>query len=243
MQEANLAVTRALADPYDYFRDLAALAGDSAVLPALRCLFVTSALRDDDTGRHTLRVGYMAELIGHALGLDEATCVALRVAAPMHDIGKLAIPDVVLFKPGPLDAEEIGIMRRHSEYGARILAAGDDPLFTMAATIAGAHHERFDGGGYPYGLRGEAIPLCARITAICDCFDALSMPRCYRPALDEAQVLAHVRGERGGAFDPQVVDAFERCWPTLAVAHACLEAQALRLFEQLRSGAALGAQP
>ncbi|HNK33845.1 MAG TPA: HD-GYP domain-containing protein, partial [Plasticicumulans sp.] len=190
-----------LADPAGYFEDLERVAAGSTALPALRCLLVTAALRDDDTGRHTVRVGYMAELIGRRLGLDEDTCLRLRASAPLHDIGKLAIPDAILNKPGPLDATEMAVMRRHAEFGERILASTGEPLFRMAADIAGAHHEHYDGSGYPRGLRRDAIPLAARITAVCDFYDALRMDRVYRKALPDATVLGWMQEQRGRAFD------------------------------------------
>ena len=227
-----------LADPAGYFEDLERVAAGSTALPALRCLLVTAALRDDDTGRHTVRVGYMAELIGRWLGLDEDTCLRLRASAPLHDIGKLAIPDAILNKPGPLDAAEMAVMRRHAEFGERILASTGEPLFRMAADIAGAHHEHYDGSGYPRGLRRDAIPLAARITAVCDFYDALRMDRVYRKALPDATVLGWMQEQRGRAFDPQVLDAFSDCCGELAEAHDWLEEQAARLFTMLRAQAA-----
>lgn len=226
-----------LADPAGYFEDLERIAAGSTALPALRCLLVTAALRDDDTGRHTIRVGYMAELIGRRLGLGEDTCLRLRVSAPLHDIGKLAIPDAILNKPGPLDALEMAVMRRHAEFGERILASTGEPLFSMAAAIAGAHHEHYDGSGYPRGLKRDAIPLAARITAACDFYDALRMDRVYRKALPEATVLGWMQEQSGRAFDPQVLDAFSDCCAELADAHDWLEEQAAWLFDRLRAQA------
>ena len=237
------AVLEALADPAGYFEDLERVAPGSTALPALRCLLVTAALRDDDTGRHTVRVGYMAELIGRRLGLPEDTCLRLRASAPLHDIGKLAIPDAILNKPGPLTAAEQQVMRRHAECGERILDSTGEPLFGMAAGIAGAHHEHYDGSGYPRGLKRDAIPLAARITAVCDFYDALRMDRIYRKALPDATVLGWMHEQRGRAFDPAVLDAFDDCCVALANAHDWLEEQAARLFDALRTQVASDRPP
>lgn len=224
----------------EFLRELDALAADSVLAPALRSLLVASALHDDNTGRHTVRVGYVAEALGHAMGLDSRLCGSLRVAAMMHDVGKLTVPDAILFKPGRLTDDEMAIIRRHPEHGARILAIGDDPLVRMAATVAIGHHERFDGKGYPYGVAGENIPLVARIAALADCYDALRSPRCYRPAVEESAVIEWILGERARAFDPGVVDAFQRCATQLADVHSTVDRHAVGLFDDLRHGGAAG---
>jgi putative two-component system response regulator len=139
----------------------------------------------------------------------------LRKAAPMHDVGKIGIPDAVLKKPGSFTPDERAVMNRHAEIGAEILGRSRIALFQLAAEVAQTHHERWDGRGYPDRLAGDAIPLSGRIVAIVDCFDALTMDRCYRPAFSDAQALAMLREQRGRAFDPQLVDAFEAALPQM----------------------------
>ena len=132
----------------------------------------------------------------------------------MHDVGKIGIPDRVLLKPGMLDAEEWALMQSHATIGAEILAGSGSPLLQLAETIALMHHERFDGTGYPAGLAGEAIPLPARITAICDVFDALLSNRVYKQRCTMADTIAELRSQRGRHFDPALVDAFLELVPT-----------------------------
>lgn len=126
----------------------------------------------------------------------------------MHDVGKIAIPDAILLKPGPLTADERIIMERHTEIGARILGYADADVLRMGQVIAQSHHERWDGHGYPDGLSGMDIPLPARICAVADVFDALTVDRCYRPALPNDEAVRMMRAERGGQFDPDALDAF-----------------------------------
>ncbi len=186
--------------------------------------------RHAETGQHVVRVGYYSRLIAEAMGLDVEFQEMLFLAAPLHDIGKIAIPDRILLKRGPLSAAETAIMRRHCEIGERILrgrapfgpwrprAAGPlapivaecNPLLDKAATIALAHHERWDGTGYPQGLAGNQIPLEARIVAIADVFDALTSERPYRAALGREDALRIIGEQKGGQFDPEVHAAFFR---------------------------------
>ena len=132
----------------------------------------------------------------------------LEQASPMHDIGKIGIPDDVLKKPSKLTEAEWVLMRKHPEYGANILSGSDVPVLQMAEEVALAHHEKFDGSGYPLNLQGEQIPLSARIVALADFFDALTMDRCYRPAFSDEKALAMVKEGSGTHFDPHVVKAF-----------------------------------
>ncbi|MEJ5385055.1 MAG: HD domain-containing phosphohydrolase [Fimbriimonadales bacterium] len=164
--------------------------------------------RDDLTGQHILRVGRLSEQIGRVLGLDEELLFQLRHAAPLHDVGKIGVPDAILRKPAPLTHEEWDIMRQHTIIGARILEGCVYPVIQMAQTIALTHHERWDGNGYPQGLRGEQIPLWGRIVAVVDAYDAMTNDRPYRPALSHEQAIEALRAEREQQFDPQVVDAF-----------------------------------
>jgi len=178
-------------------------------------LSLAADFKDDDTGVHIIRIGYLAEALALALGEPPAFAHMLRRAAPMHDIGKIGIPDEVLKKPGAYTPEERLVMNRHPEMGAEILGRSRVPLFQMAAEVALGHHERWDGGGYPAGLAGAAIPLSARIVAVVDYMDALTMDRCYRKAFPDKQALRMLTDQRGGAFDPRVVDAFLAQAPAL----------------------------
>ena len=175
---------------------------------ALLRLSLAADFKDDDTGTHIVRIAYLAEQLALRSGEPAAFARLLRDAAPMHDIGKIGIPDAVLKKPGALDAAELAVMRTHPAIGAQILGKSRIPLFQLAAQVASTHHERWDGSGYPVGLQGEAIPLCGRIVAIADFFDALTMDRVYRRALHDDVALQMLTDERGRAFDPRLVDCF-----------------------------------
>ena len=174
---------------------------------AIHRLSRAAEFRDNDTGSHLLRMAAYARLIAQRLGLDAAECDLICEAAPMHDIGKVGIPDAVLLKPGPLTAEERAIMQRHPQIGAEILADSESTLLQAGATIAISHHERYDGAGYPHGLAGQAIPLYGRIVAVADVFDALTTARPYKPGWDLARAVDYLQTQRGGHFDPACVDA------------------------------------
>jgi putative two-component system response regulator len=160
--------------------------------------------KDGDTGEHIVRIGVLSERLGLLLGLDESFCHMLRHAAPMHDVGKIGIPDSILKKPGALSEEEWTEMKRHPEYGARILGGSGVALFDLAAEIALNHHEKFDGSGYPRRLRSADIPISGRVVALIDYFDALTMDRCYRNALPDTKALEMVEQESGRHFDPDL---------------------------------------
>jgi putative two-component system response regulator len=145
--------------------------------------------------------------IARELGLTPERCEMLRVASPMHDVGKLGVADSILLKPGPLTAEERALMERHAEIGYRILAGSRTELLQTAAAIAWTHHERLDGSGYPRGLVGQEIPQDGRIAAVADVFDALTRDRVYRPRFSRAQALDMLAEGRGTEFDPDVLDA------------------------------------
>jgi putative two-component system response regulator len=164
--------------------------------------------RDDETGQHLQRMSRYCQLIAQRIGLDEATCELLRIASPMHDVGKLGIPDRILLKPGKLTPDEFTIMKGHAEIGYRILVGSNATPLKMAATIAHTHHEKWDGNGYPRGLKGEDIPLHGRIAAIADVFDALTSARPYKPAWALEDALQLMRTNRGTHFDPTLVDVF-----------------------------------
>lgn len=171
---------------------------------------LTSALslRDEETGRHIERVGRLAVLLSLRAGLSVRPDDELLVAAMLHDVGKIAVPDLVLLKPGPLSESEQATMRRHPDAGHRLLDGGTTRLLRLAASVALTHHERWDGGGYPRGLAGEDIPVEGRITAIVDTFDALTHDRVYRKGMPVEAALDVMRGERGRQFDPSLLDVF-----------------------------------
>jgi PAS domain S-box-containing protein len=163
-------------------------------------------LHDYSTGKHVDQMAKVAALLGTCLGLDAEQVHLLRLAAPMHDVGKIATPSEILRKPGPLTPEEREEMNHHTTIGHEILADSESELLRIAATIALTHHERYDGSGYPKGLAGTEIPLEGRITAVADVFDALLTERPYRPALTVKETIEIIKENRGGQFDPQIVD-------------------------------------
>lgn len=164
--------------------------------------------RDNDTGGHTYRVARYSQILAEALGLSASACRSIFLAAPLHDVGKVAVPDAVLLKPGRLDPEEFEIIRGHAAVGERILGGSSSDLIRLASEIAGCHHERWDGTGYPHRLAGPLIPLAARIVAVADVFDALTTARPYKSAMTEEEAFAYIAQERGAHFDPVCVDAF-----------------------------------
>jgi len=167
-----------------------------------------SEYKDNETGWHVLRMSHYSRILALAAGFDEGEAEDLMHAAPMHDVGKIGIPDAVLQKAGPLDEREWDIMRRHPLIGAEILGQHQSGLLSMARRIALAHHEKWDGSGYPEGLAGEAIPIEARIVAIADVFDALTSVRPYKEAWSVERATEHVREQAGKHFDPQLVALF-----------------------------------
>jgi len=165
--------------------------------------------RDGGTGAHIGRVAEISRLIALGMGLDEARCQLIYLAAPLHDVGKIGTPDAILRKPGPLTAEEAEIMRRHVKDGVKILADGATELLQIATRIAGGHHERWNGSGYPAGLEGEAIPLEARIVAVADAFDAICSARAYKSGMPFEEAFAEIVRGAGSAFDPTCVAVFK----------------------------------
>jgi cyclic di-GMP phosphodiesterase len=170
-------------------------------------LAAAAELRDNETGQHIQRVSRCSELIARRLGLPHDQCDLIRIASPLHDIGKIAIPDQILRKPGPLSPNERLVVETHTEHGYSILAGTREPLLQLGAEIAWTHHERFDGHGYPRRLAGDAIPLAGRIVAVADVFDALVSDRVYRLALPVEEVIAAMRAEGGRQFDPDALEA------------------------------------
>jgi PAS domain S-box-containing protein len=192
---------------------------EEARLEILRRLALAAEYRDEDTFEHTERVGVSAALIAEQLGLPSADVTTLRLAAPLHDVGKLGVSDTILLKPGRLTVAEFEQMKRHTLDGACILAGSSSDVLELAEQIARGHHERWDGDGYPTGLAGDAIPLCARIVAVADVFDALTHTRPYKHAWPVADAVAEIHRCRGSQFDPTVIDAFERLDPTTLARH------------------------
>jgi GAF domain-containing protein len=164
--------------------------------------------RDHAATEHVRRVSQTAALLARALGLDDRTVELVECASPMHDIGKIGIPEAILHKTEPLTADERRAIEQHTVIGADILGQPENDLVTMAHQIALSHHERWDGKGYPYALAGKDIPVCGRIVALADAFDVLLAARCYKEAYTLAKVLIILQSERGKQFDPDAVDAF-----------------------------------
>lgn len=179
-----------------------------ASLETIYRLSIASECRDEDTGAHIKRVSRYAVAIARRMGLDESTVESILYAAPMHDLGKLGIPDQILVKPSSLVPAEWEIMKHHTIIGAKILAGSDAEFISIAETIARCHHEKWDGSGYPNGLKGGDIPITARITALADVFDSLTTKRPYKEPFSVEKSLALIREVRGSHFDPDVVDAF-----------------------------------
>lgn len=192
---------------------------------ALFRLAMAAEYKDDDTGVHIVRIGFLAGALAQLLGQSKDYALLLRKAAPMHDIGKIGIPDSVLKKPGGFIPDERLIMNRHPAIGASILGQSRITLFQMAAEIALTHHERWDGNGYPNRLAGTDIPLSGRIVTIVDFYDALTMDRVYRPAFSHEKALEMMIAERGKAFDPDIVDCFVRNQASIRALHDCVTAK------------------
>jgi response regulator RpfG family c-di-GMP phosphodiesterase len=181
---------------------------EAARLEALERLALAAEYRDDHTGHHTRRVAQTVRLVAQALGLPEREVRLLELAAPLHDVGKIAVPDAVLLKPGRLTPDELELVRTHVTVGARILGGSASPLLRVAEVIALRHHERWDGGGYPGGLTGEDIPQPARMVAVADVFDALVCERPYKPAWPLEEAVAEVLAGAATQFCPATVAAF-----------------------------------
>jgi putative two-component system response regulator len=173
-----------------------------------------ASYKDEETGAHVRRISFYTVEIAKELGMDAEFCDIIHHASPMHDVGKIAIPDAILGKPGGFERHEWEIMKTHAALGAKLLADSDSPYLAMGAAIAGGHHERWNGGGYPLNLAGEAIPLPARIMQICDVYDALRSKRPYKPAFSHERAVEIITIGDGRTmpshFDPRVLDAFSR---------------------------------
>ena len=187
----------------------------------IHCLARAAEYRDDDTGKHVFRVGRYAAILATELGAEPASVELIEMAAQLHDIGKIGIPDAILLKPGKFEPDEFAVMQRHCELGVSIIqgGAGRDlmsaapeldsvPVLRLAMSIAATHHERWDGCGYPLGLKGEEIPLAGRIVAVADVFDALSSERPYKQPMPLEKCLAILQAGSGTHFDPRLIDTF-----------------------------------
>ncbi|UMR31288.1 response regulator [Massilia sp. MB5] len=177
-------------------------------LQIVQRLGLAAEYKDNETGLHVIRMSHYARLLGVAAGLNEAEADDLLHAAPMHDVGKIGIPDRILQKPGKLDADEWQIMQSHAAIGAEIIGEHTHGMLRLARNIALSHHEKWDGSGYPKGLKGKEIPLEGRIVAIADVFDALTSARPYKRAWPLEEALNYLREQRGQHFDPALVDLF-----------------------------------
>ena len=184
-------------------------------LEIVQRLGLAAEYKDNETGLHVIRMSHFSRILGIAAGMSEVEADDLLHAAPMHDVGKIGIPDRILQKPGPLDPDEWQVMQSHVTIGAEIIGEHEGGMLALASQIALTHHEKYDGSGYPNGLRGEDIPLVGRIVAIADVFDALTSKRPYKKAWTEAEALTFLREQKGRHFDPALVDLFLEQMPAV----------------------------
>lgn len=184
-------------------------------LEIVQRLGLAAEYKDNETGLHVIRMSHFSRILGIAAGMSELEADDLLHAAPMHDVGKIGIPDRILQKPGPLDPDEWKVMQSHVMIGAEIIGEHETGMLALASQIALTHHEKYDGSGYPRGLRGDAIPLSGRIVAIADVFDALTSKRPYKRAWTEQEALDFLREQKGRHFDPALVDLFIEQMPAV----------------------------
>lgn len=182
-------------------------------LQIVRRLGRAAEFRDNETGYHILRMSHSSVLLARALGWDEERCELLLHASPMHDVGKIGIPDSILLKPGKLDPDEWEVMKQHTSIGEHILDGDNSPLLVLAREIAISHHEKWDGTGYPHCLKAEEIPISGRIVALADVFDALTSERPYKKAWSIEAALEYIQSNSGAHFDPTLVNHFVRLLP------------------------------
>ncbi len=182
-------------------------------LEIIRRLGFAAEYKDNETGMHVIRMSRYCQLIAKKIGMKDSEAELILTAAPMHDVGKIGIPDNILLKPGPLDAEEWRLMKEHPKIGFKIIGGHRSELLQTAATVALTHHEKWDGSGYPDGLKGEEIPIIGRIAAVADVFDALTSVRPYKAAWSIEKAVDYIRSESGRHFDPRMAEAFLKCMP------------------------------
>jgi putative two-component system response regulator len=215
----------------------------------VRLLVQASLYRDEETGEHIQRVGNASAILSLAMGWSTENATRIRLAAPLHDVGKIGVPDGILQKAGKLNAEEFRVMQSHVVIGASLLSGCTSPTLKLAAEIALNHHERWDGAGYMNGLSGTDIPQSARIVAVVDVYDALTHDRVYRPAIPERKALEMIREGRGSHFDPDVVDAFFDVLPSInemevltSVDSFCMPSFTPQVCTPINKNAAIAAQ-
>lgn len=205
--ETQVAVrTQELNQAFDELKDVNVRLRAST-LDTIHRLSVAAEYRDSDTGDHLWRMSNFAEAIARQMGLPDSLVDSILYASPMHDVGKIAMPDNVLLKPGKLTKKEMAIMEQHALIGERILGGSDNALLNVASEIAGGHHEWWDGSGYPRGRSGTEIPFTARITSLADVYDALTTKRVYKDAWTADQAFEHIQSQAGSHFDPAGVEA------------------------------------
>lgn len=213
---------------------------DNAYLEIIQRLGRAAEYRDDETGEHIQRMSRYCQVLAREIGLSLEEQKEILYASPMHDVGKIGIPDNILLKQGPLTKEEFEIMKRHTVIGAEILSGSQHPVLKMAETMALTHHERWDGKGYPHGLRGDEIPLEGRICGLADFFDACTSHRVYRPAMDNKEVLEVIKRESGKHFDPLIVEAFFDTLPEIQEIQKTIQdsrvKSTLKILESLKRG-------
>jgi putative two-component system response regulator len=188
-------------------------------LEIVRHLGRAAEYRDNETGLHILRMSKYSFLIAKSLGWSAYDCDLILNASPMHDIGKIGIPDFILLKPGKLEPSEWDIMKNHATIGADILSGSDSDVLRMGRDIALCHHEKWDGSGYPSGLAADAIPIPARIVAVADVFDALTSPRPYKKAWPLEEAVQFIKDNSSSHFDPEIVEQFIKCLPEIMAIH------------------------
>jgi len=181
---------------------------NQSIQSLLHGLAVAGELKDNETGKHVVRVGQYSKIIAEGIGLPQNLVEMIELTAPLHDVGKIGIPDKILLKPGRLDDEERDIMNQHTTHALSLIGSHDSPLIQMAKSIALSHHEKWDGSGYPKQLIGESIPIEGRITAIADVFDALTTIRPYKKAWPLDEAINYIKDQSGIHFDPSLVKAF-----------------------------------
>jgi HD-GYP domain-containing protein (c-di-GMP phosphodiesterase class II) len=196
---------------------------EQAQIETVTRLALAAEYRDDNTGQHTYRVGNSAALLAQALGLPEAEVQALRIAARLHDVGKIGISDLILLKPGKLTPNEYELIKDHTIIGAQILSGGKSPILKLAEQIAMTHHERWDGNGYPNKLAGDEIPLVGRIVAVADVYDALTTERPYKRAWTHEESITELEAQAGKMFDPKIIALVRTVFAAISVSEQAIE--------------------
>ncbi len=203
-------------------------------LDVIRRLGYAAECRDSDTGDHIIRMSRFCACLARAMGMSDEECDLVLATTPLHDVGKIAIPDSILLKPGSLTPEEWDVMKTHAIIGGEILSGGDSSFLKMAEEIARTHHERWDGKGYPAGRKGKEIPLVGRICAVCDVFDALTSDRPYKKAWTVDDAVKEIKKMSGAYFDPEVVDTFMAILPEIRAIKKDVDALTSEVLRQFK---------